>query len=240
MKTYKLLLALAGILFVTGISAQGFASFSVGDSKGVIRHIRNKPSQVDVLVDKQVDLSQVDFDYKLLGGCSLEKELTSDFRMPQNVIVHKNDGSLKEWVITLKKLIPASLPLNLSFSKANPAIWNMDAKGWVNCATDESKPMVVRFGNSNVSFVVAYEGEASEVSFDLSSVIKNNAAFDGVFVVETSNDGVVWRKLKGFKDKKITANSHFKCSLEPSVRFIRWVYQERVKMNINLNNIQVK
>ncbi|MEG1586791.1 MAG: hypothetical protein RR346_07940 [Bacteroidales bacterium] len=223
-----------------GASAQGFARFTAEGVKGSIRNIKNKPSKVEVIVDSNADLKNIEFKYKLLSDCSMTGELTADFSKPQQVIINKNDGTSKEWIVEVKKLTPAPLPLEISFSKNTPAIWTPETKGWVNQATDESKPTVVRFGNSNVTFTAAFEGEAKEVNFDLIFIGKPGDKFDGSFAVESSADGVKWEKLNGFKEKDITTNSQFSCKPNKNARFIRWTYTERLKQNINLNNISIK
>ncbi|MGL4292836.1 MAG: hypothetical protein ACRCSQ_04595 [Bacteroidales bacterium] len=240
MKTSKLILFAFACTLTMNASAQGFARFTANGVKGSIKNIKNKPSKVEVIVGADTDLKNIDFKYKLLSDCSMDGTITADFSKPQEVTINKNDGTSKEWVIEVKKLAPASLPLEIEFSKTTPAIWTSETKGWVNQGTDESKPTVIRFGNSNVTFTAAFEGEAKEVSFDLNAVGKAGDKFDGSFAVETSADGVKWEKLNGFKDKDITIDSKFSCKLNKNARFVRWTYTERIKQNINLNNISIK
>lgn len=236
-RTFLLALACCAAL---GASAQGFARFTAEGVKGSIRNLKNKPSKVEVIVNSDADLKNIDFKYKLLSDCTLEGNLTGDFTKPQQVVINKNDGTSKEWIVEVKKLTPASLPLEIAFSKNEPAIWNAETIGWVSQATDESKPTVARFGNSGVTFTAAFNGEATEVAFDLHVVGKAGDKFDGSFAVESSADGVKWEKLNGFKEKEITTDSRFTCKPNKNARFIRWTYTDRVKQNINLNNISIK
>lgn len=224
--------------FSLGVSAQGFAKFTIegGLADGSIKNVKEGTSRIEVIAGKDVNLKNVKFKYKLLSGCSLENGLSKNFTEPQTVTVNKNNGTSKEWEIKVKKLTPASLPIRLEFSKTNPAVWTPETKGWVNAGTDESKPTVVRFGNNGVSFIVAFEGEAKEVAFDLNLVGKADAAFNGTFEVLTSADGINWTPIEGF-DNKITADSQFKCPVSNNARYIKWNYAKREKQNVNLNNI---
>lgn len=242
MKTIKKIAVFAILAsFSLTMSAQGFAKFEIegGMADGSIRFAKEGASKVEVIAGSNVDLKNVKCKYKLLGGCSLATALDKDFTKPQTVTVNKNNGTSNEWEITVKKITPAPLPINLEFSKTNPAVWTPEVKGWINAGTDESKPTVVRFGNYNVGFIVAFEGEAKEVSFDLILVGKAGDAFNGAFEVMTSVDGISWTNIEGF-DSKLTADSQFKCPVSSDARFIKWNYKERgEKQNVNLNNIIV-
>ncbi|MEG2514203.1 MAG: hypothetical protein RSA92_02615 [Bacteroidaceae bacterium] len=242
MKTKKLLLACAVLTtFTLSVSAQGFAKFSADNalSEGSIKFAKEGPSKVEIIVGEQADLKNINFKYKLLSGSSIENELSKDFTNPQTVTVNKNDGTSKEWIIVVKKLAPATLPLTIAFDKVTPAVWTSATKGWVNSGTDETKPMVVRFGNKNVSFITAFNNAAKEVSFDLNLVSKTNDKFNGKFEVSTSVDGKDWKELSDFNNDKLTTDSHFSCSVPSDARFIKWNYKEREKQNVNLNNITI-
>ncbi len=242
MKTIQKITMLAALACISlGASAQGFRQFTIegGLADGSIKHIKEGPSKVEVIAGKDVNLKNVKFKYKLLSGCSLANGLSKDFTQPQTVTVNKNDGTSKEWEIKVKKLTPASLPLNLKFSNDMPSVWTPETKGWITAGTDESKPMTVRFGNYGVSFIVAFEGEAKEVAFDLELVGKAEDTFNGKFEVSTSADGLNWTPIEGF-DAKLTKNSKFACPLSNDARYIKWTYAERAgKQNVNLNNIVV-
>ncbi len=236
----KIFLMAAMLPLCVAASAQGFAKFQAEGVKGTIRNFKNKPSKVEVIVSPEADIRAIDFNFKLLSGCEMSNELTKDFSKAQTTTIHKNDGTSKEWVVEVKQLIPASLPLTIDFGKNNPAIWSAAATGWVNYGTDESKSTVARFGGDGTTFTAAINGEPTEVSFDLYAVGKKPIKFDGDFEVQTSADGKKWKSIKGFDSSDIQIDSKFTCPLKKSDRFIRWTYVTRVKTNINLNNISIK
>lgn len=243
MKTMKkiTLLAVAACLSA-GASAQGFRQFTIegGLAEGSIKHVKEGASKIEVIAGKDVNLKNVKFKYKLLSGCSLENGLGKNFTEPQTVTVNKNDGSSKDWEIRVKKITPASLPLNIKFSNEVPSVWTPETKGWVTAGTDETKPMTVRFGNNGVSFIAAFDGEAKEVSFKLTLVGKEGAEFEGDFKVLTSADGLTWTEIEGFDDE-LTKDSRFTCPVSSGTRYIKWLYAEREnKQNVNLNNISIK
>ncbi len=228
-------------LFAATGYAQGFATFSVDGAltETVIKNPgKNSPGMVYVITGPQVDITNLSPKYKLLSGCSLENPLPKDFTKQADVTVDKKDGTSRPWVIRIKKLVPASLPFELKFSESNPAVFSNEAKGWAAVKTDETKSSVVRFGDTNVFFIAAFDAPAKELKFNLNVV--GNAEFDGEFWVETSADGKKWKKLDAYSSSKPISSSLYTYPLLEDVRFIQWTYIERNKQNVNLNNITIE
>ena len=238
----KLILSILTLILTLPVFAQGFASFNVEGSfqPAVIKYVTDGPSYIEVLVNETTDIKNVKFRYKLNGGCSLDKELKTDFSQPQKVIVNKNDGTSKEWVVNVKQLKPASLPLELTFSNENLSIWNQSIVGWAGIGIDPRITSAVRFGNKAVSFWVAINKPAKKLDYQLKMVSKERVKFDGEFVVETSANGQNWNLINEFNEQnQISADGNYRHDISKDVRFIRWTYVSRVKLNLNLNNIYV-
>lgn len=231
---------LLAICFSASIFAQGFASFTVEGSlaPAKIKFNTDKASTIEVIVSEKVDLKNVNFKYKLLSSCFLDKDLKKDFSNPQKVMIDKRDSDSKEWIISVKPLVPAPLPFELEFSKNNGMNWNTDVIGWAGIGIDESKPEVIRFGNHGVSFWVAIKEPAKKLSYELKIVSREPVKFTGEFVVETSADARTWNVLTKFDSKnQLTDDGQYENELDESVRYIRWTYVAREKLNLNLNNI---
>ena len=238
----KLILSILTLILTLPVFAQGFASFNVEGSfqPAVIKYVTDGPSYIEVLVNETTDIKNVKFRYKLNGGCSLDKELKTDFSQPQKVIVNKNDGTSKEWVVNVKQLKPASLPLELTFSNENLSIWNQSIVGWAGIGIDPRITSAVRFGNKAVSFWVAINKPAKKLDYQLKMVSKERVKFDGEFVVETSANGQNWNVINEFNEQnQISVDGNYRHDISKDVRFIRWTYVSRIKLNLNLNNIYV-
>jgi len=238
----KLIVFILSLVIAIPMHAQGFASFNVEGSlqPAVIKYIVEGPSLIEVLVGEKTDIKNLKFKYKLNGGCSLAKELTADFTQPQTVVVNKNDGTSKEWLVNIKQLKAASLPLELIFSNNNLSIWDSGVVGWAGIGIDPRITSVIRFGNKGVSFWVAINKPATKLDYQLKMVSKEKVSFDGEFVVETSKDGSSWNLLKEFNEQnQISMDGNYRHDIAKDVRFIRWTYVSRVKLNLNLNNIYV-
>lgn len=240
----RLLFFLLSFVLMSPVFSQGFASFTVEGSlqPALIKYLVDEPALIEVLVGEKTDIKNIKFKYKLNSGCSLEKELTTDFTQPQTVVVNKNDGTSKEWQVNVKQLKSSSVPLELAFSSNNLSIWDSNVIGWADIGIDHRMTMtsVIRFGNKGVSFWVAINQPASKLDYQLKIVSKEKVNFDGEFVVETSKDGRSWELLKEFNDQnQISADGNYRHDISKEVRFIRWTYVSRVKLNLNLNNIYV-
>jgi len=67
--------------------------------------------------------------------------------------------------------------------------------------------------------------------------IKGNSFSEGTFTVQTSVDGVDYTDLKAYTDLGATQTEIF--NLNADVRYIKWVYTEKVNGNVALGNIKV-
>lgn len=239
----KIVLSLAVLFLGLNLFSQGFSSFSVEGElqKSVIKNVVDGPSKIEVLVDESMDLTKVPFKYRLLGGCYLDGKISPDFTEPQRITVGRRGVDSKDWIISVKRLQKAPLPFQLSFSKNNPSIWSNEVVGWAGILVDETKETVIRFGNHGVSFIVAVANAPKSVEYELTPVSKEKVKFDGKFVVETSADGRTWTSLYSFDSKNdFSEEPVYKHELSSDVRYVKWTYVERNRLNINLNNIRVE
>lgn len=238
-KITTLTLALITLFAVYG---QGFRTFDVEGQllPTLMKNNSKGTSLVEVIVDGNVDLENVDFKYKLYSGSSVVNEISSDFTESQLITVTKRGEEDKVWEIKVKPLVAEELPLILNFSKDNLSDWSPSVVGWAGIGIDERKNTVVRFGNEGVSFLVAFEGDANSVSYELSPVSKEPVNFDGVFYVETSVNGKDWKAIHTFnKRNNFDVSDKYTHPIESDVRYIKWTYSKRNKLNVNLNNIEV-
>lgn len=239
----KIFVSIVAIILTLPLFAQGFATFSVDGSiqPATIKNISEGNSIIEVLVYDNTDITNINFKYKLLSGCQLAGSIKSDFTHPQTVTINKNNGDSKDWTIYVKRLTPAALPLNLNFSNHNPSNWSNEVVGWAGIGVDSTKPTVIRFGNKGVSFWVAIKEPAKTLSYELKPVSREKVDFDGEFYVETSVDGKKWRTITEFNSsKQFAADGQHEIDLKSDVRYIRWTYYDRNRLNINLNNISIK
>ncbi len=228
---------------ISWANAQGFASFEVEGALTpvVIKHQQDKPGEIEVVVNGQVDPTNLKTNYKLLGGCSLDAAtpMDNDFSKVKRVVVKKKDGTSKEWNIAIRQLKPATVPTSISFSNDHPCAWTAQELGWAGLSLDASKPTVARFGNKEVAFYLAFDAPAQTLAYELNVV--GGAPFDGEFVVEVSKDAKKWVNLVTYNaTKPIPTSGGCQHQLQSDVRFARWIYLSRNKQNVNLNHFVIR
>lgn len=232
------------MLFSVTLFSQGFSSFLVDNalSPAKIKFAKGDiPSTVEILVSPETDLSNVKFKYQLTSANKVSPDISSDFTKPQYVKVLKGDGTSKEWIITVKRLSPSALPMNLVFSNTNPTNeWDNDVLGWAGLDIDPKNPIVVRLGNQGATFWVAFNQAPATLSYNLKIVSREPVKFDGEFLVEVSADGKKWKIITEFNARKsISVEGDYEHKLSKDIRFVRWTYYTRNKQNLNLNKIVV-
>jgi hypothetical protein len=242
MKKTFMIITLA--LFSVTLFSQGFSTFLV-DNALFAEKIKfakgDAPSTVEVLVAPDTDLSNVKFKYKLISANKINPEISPDFTKPQQLKLVKSDGTSKDWIISVKRLSPAALPLNLSFSNVNPSNdWDNEVVGWAGLDMDQNNPTVARFGNQAASFWIAFNETPATLAYNLKIVSREPVKMDGEFIVEVSSDAKKWKIIAEYDSRNsISADGKYEHPLSKDVRFVRWTYVTRYKQNINLNHIVV-
>lgn len=243
MKKLKASFFLAFALLIhLNMNAQGFAFFQVENAitKSLIKFNGEKTGTIEIVVGDNIDLKNVPMKYKLLGGCKLDEstQLSNDFTKPQTVKVNKN-GTEKEWIIAVHQIKAETLPVNIKFDKNNPCSIE-SGETWGGYGIDYSKNTVARFGNDGNMFFAAIPQGAKEVKFTLTVV--GEKALEGIFDVETSEDGNKWKRLVSYSSgNPIKNNENVSVELPKKAKYIRWVYATReAKQNVNLNNITIE
>ncbi|MGL5786039.1 MAG: hypothetical protein ACRCX4_04410 [Bacteroidales bacterium] len=243
MKQLKASVIIAFMLIVNmSANAQGFAFFQVENAitKALIKNQGDKPGVIEIVVDGNTDIKNVPMKYKLLSGCKISEQtpLTSDFSKPQTIIVDKG-GISKEWTIAVHQLKSENAPVSITFGKGSACSIASEPE-WAGYGIDYTKNTVVRFGNDGNMFFAAIPENAKEVSYNLTVV--GGKALEGIFDVETSEDGKKWkRQISYTSGNPIKNNEEVSMKLPSNAKYIRWVYATReAKQNVNLNNITIK
>ncbi len=250
-KIFILLLAICSVGTMFGqTTAQGIASITIEGTLSPVskRNPKDVPGEIQAVVAPGFDMENVIINCNLASGYSLvggEDAIPKDFSTENPQTIQVTDGTVvSNWVITIKKINPATLPFSQTFSSSNQVTsWNTSTIGWAAAGIDATGyPNVVRFGSAPISFVVAFNSAPSTVSYKLNSVTGDFKA--GKFVVEASKDGISWATLRIFDiDGSLTTTPQdFSDNLDATDRYVRWIYESRPSsgaVNVNLNNIAV-
>lgn len=94
----------------------------------------------------------------------------------------------------------------------------------------------LKFDSTGDWLMLQFNERASKLTFD----IKGNSFSDGTFTVQTSEDGVTFTDLKTYTSFSTITEKEVFDNLDENVRYIKWVYTEKVTGNVALGNISVE
>ena len=98
--------------------------------------------------------------------------------------------------------------------------------------SDYSSSPKLKFDSTDDYLILAFNERPGTLTFD----IKGNSFSGGTFNVQTSEDGVTYTDLETYTELGNTQNEEFN-NLGENVRYIKWIYTEKVSGNVALGNI---
>ncbi|MBQ9294325.1 MAG: chitobiase/beta-hexosaminidase C-terminal domain-containing protein [Bacteroidaceae bacterium] len=95
----------------------------------------------------------------------------------------------------------------------------------------------LKFNTTGDYLLLAFNERPGVLSFD----IKGNSFADGIFTVQTSEDGVTFDELQSYSEELAASDvlSEEFTNLGENVRYIKWLYSEKVSGNVGLGNIKL-
>lgn len=248
--TFLLLAALA-----VGISAQRISTIEVEGVQASTpvgafnptNNDANKPGDAQVVFPAGTDLSNVNVtvnvgaDAAVVDPIPLPTDWTSTV---EDIKVEKDDKTA--WAmynITLKVIKPADLPLEITTGGSNfdSNSWTTETVGWAGGAIDKNQKLI-RFGSAKRSFVIAFNDTPDSLYYTL-KFLAVPWDTENVFDVDGSADGVSWTSIHQYNaDNEMPGSSPAVVKgveLDPSYRYVRWLYTTRKSANVSLENILV-
>ena len=101
--------------------------------------------------------------------------------------------------------------------------------------SDYSSSPKLKFKNQGSWLILHFNETPGTLTFD----IKGNSFADGTFTVQTSEDGETYTDLETYTELSATQSETFN-TLGANVRYIKWVYTEKVNGNVALGNIVLR
>ena len=99
--------------------------------------------------------------------------------------------------------------------------------------TDYGSAPKLKFDGTGDYVLLRFNEAPVALSFD----VKGNSFENGTFTVQTSADGETYTDLKAYTELGATETESF--ALASTVRYIKWVYTEKVNGNVALGNIKL-
>ena len=126
----------------------------------------------------------------------------------------------------------ATLPFEFDGGKA--AIDTIDGLYQEGLGTDYNNSPKLRFDHTGDWLLLQFQEVPGTLTFD----IKGNNFSNGTFKVQTSEDGVTYTDLETYTELGATHGEEFD-NLGENVRYIKWIYTEKVGGNVALGNIHL-
>jgi hypothetical protein len=157
-----------------------------------------------------------------------------------------NEGAAREATITLTYINvtksvtvkqaapvqPASLPFAFDGGIADVKPENgMTQEG---LGSDYNNSPKLKFDGTGDYLILSFNDRPGKLTFD----IKGNGFSGGTFTVQTSEDGVTYTDLETYTELGATQTEEFN-NLGEDVRYIKWIYTEKVDGNVALGNISL-
>lgn len=126
----------------------------------------------------------------------------------------------------------ATLPFEFDGGKS--AIESTNGLTQEGLGNDYSDPnALLKFDSTGDHVILKINERPGTLSFN----IKNNSFSGGTFKVQTSDDGETYQDLKSYTEINGTQNESI--NLDENVRYIKWIYTEKVNGNVGIGIIKV-
>ncbi len=126
----------------------------------------------------------------------------------------------------------ATLPFSFDGGKAD--IETTDGLTQEGLDSDYGSSPKLKFNSTGDYVVLAFNERPGKLTFD----IKGNSFSGSTFTVQTSEDGVTYTDLETYTELGTTQSEEFD-NLGENVRYIKWLYTEKVSGNVALGNIEL-
>lgn len=140
----------------------------------------------------------------------------------------------KEVTVTQKYHVVdyATLPFEFDGGKAD--IENTDGLTHEGIDTDYGSSPKLKFNTTDDYLLLHFNERPGKLTFD----IKGNSFSGGTFKVQTSEDGTTYTDLETYTTLGDTQSEEFN-NLGENVRYIKWIYTNKVSGNVALGNIML-
>ena len=237
---------------ISGLTVEGITSCVPFAAFNPTNNSETEPGDGQMIFTSTTDLSNVNVSLNVGTDSYVEEPSplpTNWSSTVSGIKVTKNDlSSWAKYNITLKKINPASLPLEIKTGtdNFNSDSWTSETIGWAGACIDKAQTLI-RFGSAKRSFVVAFTDAPDSLYY----TIKALGTWEGsnnVFDIEGSADGINWTTIKQYNTETIMPPSSPAERAELKInnsgyRYIRWIYTTRNKkvgaFNVTLENILV-
>lgn len=145
-------------------------------------------------------------------------------------------GEVYSDLVTIRqaKFVPAYATLPFEFDGGKADIEDTPGLTQSGLDSDYSSSPKLKFNSTDDYLILQFNEDAGQLSFD----IKGNSFSGGTFKVQTSADGENYTDLKAYTNLDAVATEEI--DIKSGVRYIKWIYTEKVSGNVALGNISLE
>ena len=130
----------------------------------------------------------------------------------------------------------ATLPFEFDEGKAD--IENTAGLTQEGLDSDYGTSPKLKFNTTDDYLILKFNERPGKLTFDVKGN-PSNGVWSGTFTVQTSEDGTTYTDLESYTELTSTAQSEEFNNLGEDVRYIKWIYTEKVSGNVALGNIKL-
>ena len=184
-------------------------------------------------IDFSYDYSNLSFSYSITEENQTGADRTACFKF---YIMCDNGGALSNLITVTQQtyVAPTVATLPFEFNNGKADIEDTDGLTQEGVGSDYSASPKLKFDTTGDWLLLHFDERPGILTFD----IKNNSFSGGTFTVQTSEDGVTYTDLEAYTTITGTQNEEFD-NLDENVRYIKWIYTEKVSGNVGLGNIKL-
>lgn len=146
----------------------------------------------------------------------------------ENNVVYSNLVTVNQ----AEYVAPTYAELPFEFDGGKAAIDTIDGFYQEGLDSDYGSSPKLKFNSTGDYVLLQFNEMPGPLFFD----IKGNSFGGGTFTVQTSEDGVIYTDLATYTELSATQHESFN-NLGENVRYIKWIYTEKVSGNVALGNI---
>ncbi len=159
----------------------------------------------------------------------------SDADRTATITLSYNGATDKTVTVTQEHYVADFAELPFHFDDGRAEIANTAGLTQEGLDTDYASSPKLKFKNTDSWVLLQFNERPGKLSFD----IKGNSFSGGTFSVQTSEDGENFTDLAVYTELGATQSPEFN-NLGENVRYIKWIYTEKVNGNVALGNINLE
>ena len=218
-----------GTLAVTYEYLTDFDSFDIYFCDAEGNQLQNYPDWIEVEIQEENDVYSV---YYVIDANDGEAR-TAYFKV-YTFNQNGNDFEEVSAIVTVNQAqyVVDYAELPFEFDGGRDDIENTNGLTQEGLDSDYGSSPKLKFNSTGDWVILHFNARPGTLTFD----IKNNSFSGGTFTIQTSEDGVTYTDLENYTEISGTQNEEF-TNLSENVRYIKWIYTQKVNGNVALGNI---